>query len=69
MDKALSMEQPLLFLGDTNLHPEDPVDGPLSMRFEDELGLEDVCKRLDCPEPNRIDRIYFRSGSALPLRK
>ncbi|MEC7240966.1 MAG: endonuclease/exonuclease/phosphatase family protein [Myxococcota bacterium] len=64
---ALSLEHPLVFLGDTNLHPEDPVDGLLSMRFEEELGLEDVCKTLNCEEPNRIDRIYFRSGKAVEL--
>lgn len=59
---ALDTDAPLVFMGDTNLHPEDPVDGPLGQRFEDELGLVDVCTLLDCPEPNRIDRIYIRSG-------
>ena len=63
----LSQEHPLLFLGDTNLHPDQPVDGALSMRFEDELGLADVCTVLGCDEPNRIDRIYFRSGSLVEL--
>ena len=65
---VLSQEHPLLFLGDTNLHPEESVDGALSMRFEDELGLSDVCTVLSCEEPNRIDRIYFRSGSAVEIQ-
>lgn len=58
----LSSDHPLLFLGDTNLHPEQSVDAALSKRFEDELGLQDVCTVLDCAEPNRIDRIYYRAG-------
>lgn len=63
----LDLDAPLIFLGDTNLHPEDAVDGPLSARFELELGLEDVCSILDCPEPNRIDRIYVRNGYGVTL--
>lgn len=63
----LDLDSPLIFLGDTNLHPEDTVDGVLSARFETELGLEDVCSILDCPEPNRIDRIYVRDGAMATL--
>jgi endonuclease/exonuclease/phosphatase family metal-dependent hydrolase len=63
----LDTDAPLVFMGDTNLHPEDPVDGPLGQRFESELGLVDVCTLLDCPEPNRIDRIYIRSGAGASL--
>jgi endonuclease/exonuclease/phosphatase family metal-dependent hydrolase len=64
---GLDLESPLIFLGDTNLHPEDAIDGPLSARFELEFGLEDVCSILDCPEPNRIDRIYVRNGYGATL--
>ena len=63
----LSFDVPLLFMGDTNLHPNDPVDGELSRRFEEELGLQDLCTVMNCSEPNRIDRIYFRSGTQLDL--
>ena len=65
---ALDSNAPLIFLGDTNLYPNDPVDGPLGERFEAELGLEDVCTILDCAEPNRIDRIYIRGGEAASLQ-
>jgi endonuclease/exonuclease/phosphatase family metal-dependent hydrolase len=64
---AVDSTAPMIFLGDTNLHPDDPVDGPLGKRFESELGLADVCTLLDCDEPNRIDRIYIRSGDAASL--
>ena len=65
---AFSGDRALMVLGDTNLHENKPVDAAELRRLYDEGGLKDTCIELDCPEPNRIDRIYFRSGSAVEIQ-
>jgi endonuclease/exonuclease/phosphatase family metal-dependent hydrolase len=56
----------VLFLGDFNLHGDDPEDQPpLDLYYG--YGLEDACDVLACPEPGRIDRAWFRSGDTLDL--
>ncbi len=56
----------VLFLGDFNLHGDDPEDQPCLDAYRG-YGLEDACDALGCPEPGRIDRAWFRSGDALQL--
>ena len=51
----------LLLAGDTNIRGH----GELLARFERATGLVDVCSALRCPEPRRIDRVYYRSSPAL----
>jgi endonuclease/exonuclease/phosphatase family metal-dependent hydrolase len=45
--------------GDTNI--EDPGD-PLLQRLLSGAELLDACAELDCSEPERIDRIFYRSS-------
>lgn len=63
---ANSSDTPMIFLGDTNLHYDDPADAPLLNRLTD-AGLEEVCPLVDCPEPNWIDKIFIRSSSSVTL--
>jgi len=51
----------LLLAGDTNIR----VRGELLARFERATGLVDVCTTLRCPEPRRIDRVFYRPSPAL----
>lgn len=64
--EADSSDTPLIFLGDTNLHYDDPDDAPLLDRFLD-AGLEESCLLVDCPEPNWIDKVFIRSSSSVTL--
>ena len=64
--EAFSEARAMLLLADTNLHAEDEQDAPLLDLFY-EAGLEDACTAVDCAEPNRIDRVLFRSGGDLIL--
>lgn len=57
----------IIFLGDTNVDIDDARERPQLERLLSGAGLEDACERLQCPEPNHIDRILFRSGEALAL--
>ncbi len=57
----------VVFTGDTNLHLSDPVDAPLLDQLRDDAGLIDACESVGCDEPDRIDRIFVRSGSDLAL--
>ena len=54
-----------MVLGDTNLHENKPVDAAELGRLYDEGGLKDAV--VGCPEPNRIDRILYRSSDALVI--
>ena len=56
----------VLFLGDFNLHGDDPEDLPALERYWD-FGLEDSCELLGCTDPGRIDRALIRSGDDLTL--
>ncbi|MGC6415493.1 MAG: endonuclease/exonuclease/phosphatase family protein [Bradymonadia bacterium] len=64
---AFSGDRALMVLGDTNLHEDKPVDAAELRRLYDEGGLKDTCIELDCPEPNRIDRILYRSSDDLVI--
>jgi endonuclease/exonuclease/phosphatase family metal-dependent hydrolase len=59
-----SRDRAVIVAGDTNMgrHDEDLV-----AELMDGAGLTDVCRALDCPEPERIDRVLFRSSDRLAL--
>lgn len=56
----------VLFLGDFNLHGDDPEDQPCLDLYAG-YGLQDACDAVGCPEPGRIDRAWFRDGDSLEL--
>ena len=58
----------VVFTGDFNLHGEDAEDVPQLERLGAEGALWDSCVEVDCPEPARIDRIFFRSGVGVRLQ-
>ena len=64
---ANTSEEAVLFLGDTNLHPDDPVDIPLIESLMSSTGLLDSCANVNCSELNHIDRLLFRSSDTLAL--
>jgi len=51
----------LLLAGDTNIRDH----GELLERFQRATGLVDACTALHCPEPRRIDRVFYRGSSTL----
>lgn len=53
--------------GDFNLHGDEEPDASQYARFLREGGLTDVCAALDCPEPERIDKMAFRSGGGVEI--
>ena len=57
----------IIFIGDTNLHPDDPVDIPLIEDLMDPTGLMDSCAEVDCTEPNHIDRLLYRPSDKLHI--
>jgi len=57
----------VVFTGDFNLHGGDPDDLPLLALLTGEGGLSDSCVVVDCPEPDRIDRLFYRSGEGVLL--
>ena len=62
-----SSNRPLLFLGDTNLHPSDSTEAQLIEELMEALNLQDSCEQVDCGEINHIDRILYRSSSELQI--
>jgi hypothetical protein len=59
---ARSRGRALLVAGDTNV---PRAQRELLQRLERETGLTDACEALRCPEPWRIDRIFYRSSERL----
>lgn len=53
----------LLVAGDTNLHGFDEDDEPLIERLLEGLAVDDACRSLACGD-ERIDRVFFRSGTS-----
>jgi endonuclease/exonuclease/phosphatase family metal-dependent hydrolase len=64
---AQSEGQAVLFMGDTNLHGDDPIDVDVLRLLTDGAGLADACDVIGCPEPGRIDRFLIRDGDQLAL--
>lgn len=56
-----SAGQAVLLAGDTNIRAREGLVETL----ERATGLVDVCRKLQCPEPRRIDRVFFRDSGAL----
>ena len=59
-----SAARPLLLAGDTNLRSQPE----LLAHFAHASGLSDACEALHCPDPRRIDRVFYRSSPSLTLR-
>jgi hypothetical protein len=55
--------RPLVLAGDTNIRSQHD----LLTKFERDTGLVDACEALHCPDPRRIDRVFFRSSSTLTI--
>jgi endonuclease/exonuclease/phosphatase family metal-dependent hydrolase len=65
--QTFSANRAVLFVGDTNLHDDDPADLPLLTEWVDGTGLLDACDAVGCAEPGRIEEIMFRSGGGVEL--
>ncbi len=59
-----SAHRPVIVAGDTNIGHDDK--GVLRT-FLERAELTDACRALGCEEPNRIDRVMFRSAPGLDL--
>lgn len=57
----------IVVAGDFNLHLDRDPDAGQFARLLAETGLSDVCTELGCSEPNRIDKILFRSSSSVEI--
>ena len=64
---GVSAGRAVLFLGDTNLHGGDPAELAEVERLLEGAGLTELCVAVDCPEPERIDRILYRSSDAMEI--
>jgi Endonuclease/Exonuclease/phosphatase family len=51
--------------GDTNIREDQSA---LLERFERETGLVNVCDALRCPDPGRIDRVFYRNAGGVSFR-
>lgn len=56
--------QALIVAGDTNVWGRE---SELLSRLQRGAGLSEVCRKLRCPQPWRIDRVYYRSSSRVEL--
>lgn len=59
-----SQGRALIVAGDTNMDEEDEPDLQTLLAG---AGLTDVCRALDCPDPDRIDRAMFRSSQQVAI--
>lgn len=64
---SLDVKTPVILMGDFNLHPEDDADLAILEQLESIGGFQNACWVLDCPEPNHIDQIWFRSNESISL--
>src|SRR3989338_3004215 len=62
--EARSSYRAVIVACDTNMDEEDQSQLEQMLLL---TGLKDSCQELDCPEPDRIDRIFYRSGSWVQL--
>lgn len=65
--QTLSTGRAIVFLGDTNLRPDDPGDLALTQDWLERLALRDACAEVGCPEPDHVDRVFLRDGDGLRL--
>ena len=59
-----SKDMAIIVTGDTNMKV---ADEPVLQALLAGAALKDACRELNCPEPNRIDRVMFRNSKALTL--
>lgn len=60
--------RPVILAGDTNLKSESrEADATAYARLVSGAGLSDACRALECGEPDRIDRVFFRGGDPLQI--
>ena len=64
--QANSAGNAVIIGGDTNLHRNDPVDGPLLEGFQSTNELTDACQFLECGTES-IDRFLFRNSDTVEL--
>ncbi len=62
--QSASAGRALIVAGDTNMRAADEA---VFQRLLTGAGLTDACRALDCPEPQRIDRVMMRSSPQLRL--
>ncbi|MEZ5244550.1 MAG: hypothetical protein R2707_05580 [Acidimicrobiales bacterium] len=53
--------------GDFNLHLDRDPDADQFASLLADTGLSDVCAELGCDDPNRIDKVLFRSGDGVDI--
>ena len=61
---ALPSDHAVIFVGDFNMRESDPADVAPLQAYAD-AGLRNLCHELDCPEPDRIDRIHVRDSDTV----
>lgn len=64
---TFSRGRAILIGGDFNLHTDEEPDRSQYERLLAAGGLTDACDAMDCPQPERIDKIAFRSGGGITL--
>jgi endonuclease/exonuclease/phosphatase family metal-dependent hydrolase len=57
----------MIFVGDTNMKNERPMDKAGLAEWLKTEELTDACDAVQCKEPGRIDRIFFRGSTTLTL--
>ena len=55
----------VVFLGDTNIQPSDPMETDLWNQFLEDGMFLDSCEVTSCPETNHIDRIWYWSSNQI----
>ncbi len=64
-----SGDRAVVFGGDFNIHPDErPVDIEVEDTLLGDANLTDSCVATNCAEPERIDRVFFRSSPQLQLQ-
>jgi len=62
-----SADRAVIFLGDTNLHPDEAPELAVVEDWMARAGLSDACAAVGCPESDHIDRIFYRDGGGVTL--
>jgi hypothetical protein len=64
---SVSADRAVIVAGDTNLKPTRTQDVTVLARLKEATGIIDACEALSCPEPERIDRVFFRPSADVNL--
>lgn len=65
---TVSKDRAVIFVGDTNISVDDPVEAPQMATLTGQAGLHDACEAVKCPQPGRIDRILLRDSAQVDLQ-